>query len=502
MIRGEVHDPRAYRLGGVAGHAGLFANASDVAKVARVLLGGDEVFLPESLRTRMLTPVRMGEAERGLGLDAFRGGFAHRGFTGTFLHVHPGQGRFAVVLTHAVHPRGQGDAAPLRDAIRGLANDAVILPEPAPLAFGIDVLRADHFRLLSGKRVGLFTHDAAVARDGQTTRRLLLDAENVDLRLLFAPEHGLGANQEGIIDDERADGVLIESLFGANRDPRPEAFERFDVLVVDIQDVGARFYTYFASMHRLLRAAAQTRTPVVILDRPNPLGGVRVAGPLVESSHQTFINHHSLPIMHGLSAGEMARLLIAEGQLDVELDVIAVQGWRGETWRSLNLRWVPPSPNLRSLAAVELYPAVALVEGANVSVGRGTDAPFQLVGAPYVDADRLLAAVVAAGGHAEVTRFRPAARPHRDRWCQGVRLSADGASLELGFAILRSLATHPEFEGERTAGLLASDAVHEAALQGRRGLVESFRAAETAFASRRAPFLLYERLNGEAQEAP
>ena len=502
MIRGEVHDPRAYRLGGVAGHAGLFASGSDIAKVARMLLGGESDFLPEPLRRRMLTPVRMGDAERGLGLDAFRSGFAHRGFTGTFLHVHPSKQRFAVVLTHAVHPRGQGDAAPLRDDVRRLANQAAVLPDPAELAFGIDVLRADEFRLLEGKRVGLFTHDAAVARDGMTTRRLLQDAENVDLRLLFAPEHGLGANREGTIGDERADGVLVESLFGANRDPRPESFEHFDVLVVDVQDVGTRFYTYFASMHRLLRAAADAHRPVVILDRPNPLGGERVEGPLVEPAHQTFINHHSLPIIHGLSAGEMARLLVAEEQLDVDLEVVVVQGWRGETWRELNLRWVPPSPNLRSLAAVELYPAVALVEGANVSVGRGTVAPFQLVGAPYVDAERLMEAVVAAGGHGELARFRPSARPYRNRWCRGVRLRPAGASLRLGFAILSSLATHPEFEGERTAGLLASDLVLEAALGGRSGLIESFEAAETAFESRRAPFLLYERSARAAQQAP
>lgn len=493
MIRGEVHDPRAYRLGGVAGHAGLFASAADIAKVARTLLGGDSAFLPEALRRRMLTPVRIGDAERTLGLDAYRGGVAHRGFTGTFLHVHEGHGRFAVVLTHAVHPRAQGDAAPLRDAIRAIANEAEILSEPAELAFGIDVLRAEGFRRLEGKRVGLFTHDAAVARDGQTTRRLLQDAENVDLRLLFAPEHGLGANREGVIEDERADGVVIQSLFGANRDPRPEAFERFDVLVVDIQDVGARFYTYFASMHRLLRAAAEAHTPVLILDRPNPLGGVRVAGPLVEPAYQTFINHHPLPILHGLSAGEMARLLVAEGELDVDLEVVAIQGWGGETWRDLNLRWVPPSPNLRTLDAVELYPAVALVEGANVSVGRGTESPFQLVGAPYVDAERLLAAVIGAGGHGEVATFQPTARPFRGRPCQGVRLSADGSSLALGFAILRSLATHRQFQGDRTAGLLASDEVQHMALGGQPGLMESFRAAEQAFEARRAPHLLYER---------
>mgnify|MGYP003674835297 CR=1 FL=1 len=506
MIRGEVHDPRAFRLGGVAGNAGLFATADDLAAVARALLGGAPDFLPEALRARMLTSVQIGVAERGLGLDAFEGGFAHRGFTGTFLHVRPNAsanlengededggedglsapgGRFAVVLTHAVHPRGQGDPAPLRDAVRSLADTAEILPEPAEFAFGIDVLRAEDFRRLEGKRVALFTHDAAVARDGQTTRSILGAAENVDLRLLFAPEHGLGTNREGVIEDERADGIMTQSLFGANRDPRPEAFELFDVLVVDVQDVGARFYTYFASMHRLLRAAAQSQTPVIVLDRPNPLGGVRVEGPLVDESHRTFINHHALPILHGLSAGEMARLLVAEDTLDVELEVVAVQGWSGET--------APPSPTLTSLDAVELYPFVALVEGANVSVGRGTDAPFQLVGAPYVDAERLLAAVVQAGGSGELASFRPAARPYRGRLCEGVRLSADGASLALGFSMLRSLATHRQFQGERTAGLLASDELLRSALEGRPGLVASFRTAELAFEARRAPYLLYER---------
>ncbi|MEM9863901.1 MAG: exo-beta-N-acetylmuramidase NamZ domain-containing protein [Myxococcota bacterium] len=485
MIRGVVHDPRAYRLGGMAGHAGLFGTARDVAALLRAL--GDPAFFSAEGHAELTEVTAIpraagsGQVRRTLAFAVDDEHLEHRGFTGTYLRYDPARRTYLVVMTHQVHPRGQGDAAPLRASLAEVFDDAEWVDAPrAELRLGIDRLVETDFAALQNKAIGLLTHDAAVARNGARTRALF--REHLQLAALFSPEHGFGSNREGAIADGTLDGVPAYSLFGRRRDPSPEVMATLDVVVVDLQDVGARFYTYFATMHRMLRAAAAADVKVIVLDRPNPLGR-RVRGPI--SVNRSFINHHPLPIQHGMSAGEMAALMVAEDGLELELEVVAMEGYAGEPWAATGLRWIPPSPNLPDLEAVRLYPGVALVEGANVSVGRGTDRPFRLVGAPYVNAEAFAEAV---GG--EAVSFRPRTSRFRGRRCTGVQLSGPQGvdAVALGFRILRHLSSYEAFDRPRVSGMLADDALLERALA--LGPLD-FSDDEARFAARRAPHLLY-----------
>lgn len=447
-IRGIVDDPRAYRLGGVAGNAGLFSTADDLARYARAMLGGgsfeDARILSETSVATMTTATTLPNgARRGLGWDMSRrtaqglslGSYGHGGYTGTWLWIDPSADLFVIVLSNRVHQM-RGDVRALRLSVAQLARRAlprVPSARPAPVATGIDVLRREDFARLDGARVGLITNTSGRARDGRTTLSLLNGADNVTLSVVFAPEHGLDASREGSVHDGRLgpDGPRVYSLFGRTRSPPPEALEGLDALVFDVQDVGTRFYTYLSTMRRAMEAAAAAGVRFVVLDRPDPLGGTRVEGPLVDESHTSFVNHHALPIVHGMTAGEMARLLADARHIDVRLEVVEAEGWqRGMRYDETGLRWVPPSPNLRTPTEVALYPAVGLLESTNVSVGRGTSTPFEVLGAPFVDASAL-ARYLDARPHDGVrftpTRFTPRARPHRGVVCHGLRLEITNA---------------------------------------------------------------------------
>lgn len=502
IIEGEVNDPRAWRLGGIAGHAGLFASAHDVATLAHALMS------PGLLSAEALHEMTERHGDRGLGLDMRRRvgssarAFGHGGYTGTWFWVDPENDFYTVLLTNRVHPDGggRGDLGALRDAVARIAAGAVphAIPIPTEVMCGIDVLRAAEFEPLAGARVALFTNRSGVARDGTTTRELLAKAQTVELVRLFAPEHGLSADQEGRIEDGRSDGVPVVGLFGPSRDPAPETLADVDAVVIDIQDVGARFYTYMSTMHRLLRAAATAGKLVVILDRPNPLGGVRVEGPVVQEERLSFVEHHPLPILHGLTMGELARLIVVDEQLELELEVIAMRGWDpAKTWREVGLRWVASSPNLRTLPQVELYPGVALAEGMDISVGRGTDHPFEQVGAPWLDPAAVSARLAGLGYSFEAVRFRPRGGPHRGRPCAGVRITGDGDVVELGFGLLTALhAEHAnELDFSRAGGLVGDDRVLTAIVEGRpREALPALWAEDLdRYRARRQAVLLYPR---------
>lgn len=502
MIDGDVNDPRAWRLGGVAGHAGLFASAHDLARLARALMS------PGLLSAEALREMTERHGDRGLGLDMRRRlgssarAFGHGGYTGTWFWVDPENDFAIVLLTNRVHPDGGGggDLGALRDALTRIAARAVpaAIPIPSDVMCGVDVSRATDFEALDGARVALFTNRSGVARDGTTTRELLERAPNVTLVRLFAPEHGLDADREGHIADGRSSGVPVVGLFGPRRDPPPATLADIDVVVVDIQDVGARFYTYMSTMHRLLRAATLAGRRVVILDRPNPLGGVRVEGPVVQAERLSFVEHHPLPILHGLTVGELARLIVTEEELEVSLEVVPMRGWDPtKTWRELGLRWVASSPNLRDLRQVELYPGVALMEGMDISVGRGTDRPFEQFGAPWLDAAALRGHLEGLGYSFEPVSFRPRSGPHRGRSCSGLRIEGDGDVVRLGFGLLTALhAEHADrLDFGRAGGLIADDRVLAAIVAGRpRGELPGLWADDLArYLVRRQPVLLYPR---------
>ncbi|MFM1902155.1 MAG: Esterase EstB [Planctomycetota bacterium] len=502
-IRGEVHDPRAWKLGGVAGHAGLFGTATDLARYARALLGGGEldgsrIMAPATL-ARMVRPVRLPEgALRGLGWDERSGfssnrgdllspaAFGHGGFTGTSLWIDPGLDLFVIFLSSRLHPDGKGTVNPLAGrigsvaagSIVGPAVPAAISPDRAVLP-GIDVLARDGFRPLAGRRVGLITNHTGRSRDGVATARLLADAPDLTLVALFSPEHGHTGqlDQERIADATDADtGLPVRSLYGKTRRPTAEMLADIDTLVFDIQDIGTRFYTYISTMLEAMKAASEHGIRFVVLDRPNPINGRDVAGPVVDAGSESFVGCHPIPLRHGMTVGELARMFRGELDLDLDLVVVPCEGWRRrDAFDATGLEWVNPSPNMRSLTEAFLYPGIGLLEFTNLSVGRGTDTPFEVVGAPWLDGRRLAAALSARRipGVAFVPiRFTPTASRFSGEPCGGVNIlitdrdQFDPIRTGLEIAVALRRVHRDEWQPDRLGTLLLDGETLDAILRG------------------------------------
>ncbi|HST53431.1 MAG TPA: exo-beta-N-acetylmuramidase NamZ domain-containing protein [Pyrinomonadaceae bacterium] len=488
ILRGEVHDPTANRMGGVAGHAGLFSTADDLAIFCQMILNGGEyggVRILSPLGVAEMTRPRQVTEEggvRGLGWDintSFSsnrgdlfpfGSFGHTGFTGTSVWIDPASETFVVFLSNRVHPDGKGDVGPVRARVAnivagaltdaatvararleqseyaqeitaGLARftaslgearageaDGMLAPAPAEVLNGVDVLERDGFKELQGLRVGLITNHTGRDRAGRQTIDVLREAQGVKLSALFSPEHGIrGQADEKVSDsvDEKT-GLPVFSLYGETRRPKPEELKNLDALVYDVQDAGSRFYTYISTLGYAMEAAAQARIPFFVLDRPNPIGGVDVEGPLADANKLSFTAYHTIPVRHGLTVGELARLYNEQRKLGCDLRVVKMENWRRAMWLdATGQTWVNPSPNMRSLTEATLYPGVGLLETTNLSVGRGTDTPFELVGAPWLDGQKL-AAYLDARGIAGVrfvpVRFTPRASVFKDQECGGVNI--------------------------------------------------------------------------------
>jgi uncharacterized protein YbbC (DUF1343 family)/CubicO group peptidase (beta-lactamase class C family) len=432
-LLGEVHDPRARAMGGVAGHAGLFSTVEDLLTYARMLLDGGtcngrRIFKTETVAA-MTKPRPVPGGLRSWGWDvnssysANRGsafpretGFGHTGFTGTSIWVDPTSRTAVVFLSNRLHPDTKGNVTRLRGRVATLAAEAVGVKDVSPrkgggekdvappslrekgdgglgkTLTGIDVLARENFARLKGKRVGLVTNHSGRDRDGRATIDLLHQAEGVKLVALFSPEHGIrGAVDEKVSDstDEKT-GLPVFSLYGQRYKPTPESLQGIDTLVYDVQDAGCRYYTYISTLGNVLEAAAAAKIRLVVLDRPNPIGGVAVAGPVLDAGRESFVGWHRLPVRHGLTVGELARLFNSERRIGCDLEVVTMEGWRrSDFYDRTGLTWVNPSPNLRNLTEALLYPGIGLLETTNLSVGRGTDQPFEWFGAPWLDGRKL-----------------------------------------------------------------------------------------------------------------
>ncbi len=509
---GEVHDPRAYAMGGVAGHAGLFSTADDLARFAQALL--DETKLVSAkTRATFLTRYATPKGGRALGWDVDSPNathksrlfspstFGHGGFTGTAMWIDPERDLFLVFLSNRVHPEGKGAVHSL---VAEIGSGAVAASDVRP---GIDVLARSGFAELRGAKVGLLTNAGARARDGKRTLDVLRGAPGLTLVRIFSPEHGLGAEREGKIGDATYEGVPVTSLYGEHMTPTPETLDGIDTLVVDLQDAGTRFYTYASTMKLAMKVAAERKLRVVVLDRPNPLGGVRVEGPLLEADAvRSFVNHHRLPVRHGMTLGELAKLFAADENLDVRLDVVRAANWRRkDEWDRTGLPWVSPSPNLRSVTSVRLYPALGLLESTNVSVGRGTDMPFEVVGAPFVDPDALLAKIreldpTLPGVAFEKTTFTPTSSVHAGRPCKGVRVRiTDRSALEpvrtgVVLALALQAVAGTSWKSEKLDRMFGDHATVDAirALRSRDEIERAWQSDLAAFGEKRRAFLLYE----------
>lgn len=519
MLWGKVHDPTSFNMEGVAGLAGLFSTADDLAIFAEMLLNGGErhgVRILSELGVEKMTspetpPNKM--ALRGLGWDVDSpyasnrgelfplGSFGHTGFTGTSLWIDPITQTYIVFLSNRVHPDGKGDVTSLRARIATVVAAALgpvsverIRASGRPLtgyfelrrAFrvegarngrvktGVDVLEAEKFAPLAGRRVGLITNQTGRDAQGRRTIDLLHKAPGVKLRAIFSPEHGPRGTADRKVPSgrDRATGLRIYSLYGEVRRPTKRMLKGLDALVFDIQDAGARFYTYITTLGYAMEAAAENGLDFYVLDRPNPINGIAVEGPMLDGDLISFVGYFPLPVRHGMTVGELAQMFNQEKGLGVKLHVIKMEGWERTDWfDETGLPWVNPSPNLRSLTEATLYPGVAMVEGANLSVGRGTDRPFELLGAPWIDAPKLAAYLNerrVQGVRFVPVEFKPNGGPFSGYVCHGVSivlidrwaLDAPALGVEIAAALHRLFAG--EFDLDKTLPLVGSRWVLEA----------------------------------------
>ncbi len=618
MLRGQVHDPTSYRMNGIAGHAGLFSTADDLARYCQMLLNGGVAPAPMQRPAReqgrniqrgdyaltnvrasapaadaakgvrilsaqtvskMTSPYVVSETgeTRGLGWDmntSFSsnrgelfplGSFGHTGFTGTSIWIDRVSQTFVVFMSNRVHPDGKGDVTSLRAKVATVAASAVedtpvevyrlaestyqtqvaaqipkfvaglqasqrsraesltsgggvALPPVSvrmdqitllrnPVLNGIDILERSGFKELEGKRIGLVTNHTGRNLAGKSTIDVLFDAKNVKLTSLFAPEHGIrGELDTEKIDDSKDEktGLPVFSLYkDGMRRPKPEQLQDLDVIVYDIQDIGARFYTYTATLKNVMEEAAKLGKPIYVLDRPNPINGVDVEGSLAEEDKLSFIAAHTIPVRYGLTIGELGQMMNAERKIGADLRVIKMEGW----WRSMwfdetGQTWINPSPNMRSLTQATLYPGIGLLETTNVSVGRGTDTPFEVVGAPWLDGQKLanyLNARNLRGVRFVPIRFKPNASVFKDEQVGGINIvitdrrafSSVRTGMEIAVALRKLYPT--EWQVDRYARLLVNGEVLAMLKAGQspENMESDFTKHVQDFARRRTPFLLY-----------
>ncbi|HUS05635.1 MAG TPA: exo-beta-N-acetylmuramidase NamZ domain-containing protein [Bryobacteraceae bacterium] len=496
-LRGVVHDPTSRFMGGIAGHAGVFTTADDLAKFAEVMLGmgqrnGVRIFSPLGVRL-FTTPQSPGDspAVRGLGWDIDSpfsgnrgdlfpiGSYGHTGFTGTSMWMDPYTNSYVILLSNSVHPHVKAAITSLRSRVASVVaaglNVSVPLAlqsrTPRPRAAsqpqnsgqvltGLDVLAADGFASLKGKRVGLITNHTGLSREGKRGIDLMV-AAGVNLKALFSPEHGIVGkeDQENVGNTKDAvSGIPVFSLYsGPNRRPSGEMLQNIDVLVFDIQDIGSRFYTYTCTMLNAMEEAAKRKVPFIVLDRPNPITGLHVEGPMLDATEKSFVGCFVMPLRHGMTIGELARMFNSGLHPAAELTVVAMKNWRrGDWFDATGLTWVDPSPNMRSLSAAILYPGIGMLEySKEYSVGRGTDAPFEQIGADWMRG-KLLADYLnnrqIAGIRVYPTRLTPTASNFAGKTIEGIRfvLTDRDAFQSTNFGLELAAALAKLFPGKMT----------------------------------------------------
>ena len=547
-LRGVVHDDTSRYMGGVAGHAGLFTTADDLAKFAQMMIDGGEangtrIFSQLTIQ-KFTSPQSPADQPilRGLGWDIDSpfssnrgdlfpiGSYGHTGFTGTSIWIDPLSRSYVILLANSVHPHRGKSLTSLRGRIATIAaasfgittqgvsltgyNETILGPglhrivEPkAEVLTGLDVLAQENFAPLAGKRIGLITNHTGLSRDGKRNIDLML-AAGVKIAAVFSPEHGLAGteDQENVADTkDSVTGLPVISLYaGPTRRLTPQMLAGVDSLVYDIQDVGARFYTYSCTMLSSMEEAAKQHLPFYVLDRPNPITGVHVEGPVLDRDLESFVGCFDIPVRHGMTFGELAKMANGERNLSLDLHVIAMRGWdRGDWFDSTGLPWVNPSPNMRSLNAATLYPGIAMLEASkNYSVGRGTDAPFEQVGADWIHGRELAAFLnnrYIPGVRVYPTRFRPNSSNFAGQLLEGVRFvvtdrnafDSTRLGLELGYALEKLYPGRIPWDVNR---FLIGD--HEVIAAGKtstdpRSTVQKMQDALAVFVNRREKFLLY-----------
>jgi uncharacterized protein YbbC (DUF1343 family)/CubicO group peptidase (beta-lactamase class C family) len=439
-LSGRVHDPRARAMGGVAGHAGLFGQVDDLLLLFQSLLittnGRTGVFQSQTVRSMFQEQSAAGHARSWLfdrsswqtnSKVSPEKSWVHTGFTGTAVWIDPIQNITLVVLTNRLHPDGKGNANPVREKIKSIVTQALRSREP--VRAGIDVLKEQQYSMLAHKKIALVTHLAAQTLSGTSSLDELRKVPTLKVSALFVPEHGLDAKQNGALaSGSKVEHIPVFPLYGKQLRPTKEQLKGIDTLVFDLQAVGTRFFTYVTTLGYLLEASATYSIPMVILDRPNPQGGRHVWGPLLAKDETSFTGYHPMPVVYGMTIGELGKFLNAERKIHADLTVVPLRNWlRGESWASTQRVWPTPSPNLPNERAAFLYPGLALLEFTNVSVGRGTALPFEQMGAPFINAKEVRSALQKApeayGVSIETVDFTPVSGTYAKQQCHGVRLA-------------------------------------------------------------------------------
>ena len=532
ILHGEVHDPTARRMGGVAGHAGLFTTAKDLGIFASMMLNGGKydgrkIFSKETIEL-MVTAQTAPEMkiQRGLGWDISSpyssprgnhfhlGSYGHTGWTGCSIWIDPSTRTSVILMTNRVHPDGSGNVISLRRKVATLAaeslrhfslgaSDSARLNSDKIVLNGADVLRMRPDILPKGSKVGLITNHTGHDRNRNSTLDFLLTTKHVKLTALFSPEHGLYGNLDQKIGDatDAKTGLKIFSLYGKTRKPLMDQLAGLDSLIFDIQDIGCRFYTYISTMGLAMEAASEAGINFIVLDRVNPIGAADVEGP-VRLGSTDFIAFHDIPVKHGMTVGELARMFNRERAYEVKLQVVKIQDWsRSQTFDETGQPWTNPSPNMRNLNQAMLYPGIGLLETA-LSVGRGTDTPFEVIGAPYIN-DVHLAERLNALGEEGVRfvpiQFTPSASIHKAQECGGVNIIITNRTklkpVFLGIAIARELhAMYPkQFPLLKVERLLCHSPTIRAIEKGKtmNQIEELWRPDLDKFNKRRAEFLIY-----------
>lgn len=547
-FRGVVHDDTSRFMGGIAGHAGMFTTADDLAKFAQMMLDqgmgpSGRIFSAATIE-KFTTPQSPADQPilRGLGWDVDSayssnrgdlfpiGSYGHTGFTGTSIWIDPFSRSYVILLANSVHPHRGKSLSSLRGRIATMAadsfgisvpgvsltgyNETIVGPglhrvaEPkAAVLTGLDVLAEQKFAPFAGKRIGLITNDTGLSRDGKRNIDLMLSA-GVKIAAIFTPEHGLtGTEDKENVSDSKdpATGLRVISLYdGPTRRITPAMLHGIDALVYDIQDVGARFYTYSCTLLATMEDAAKGHLPFYLLDRPNPVTGVHMEGPMLDSDLESFVGCLEIPVRHAMTFGELANMVNGERKLGVDLRVVAMRGWdRGDWFDATGLTWVNPSPNMRSLNAATLYFGIAMLEASkNYSVGRGTDAPFEQIGADWIHGQELagfLNGRYIPGVRVYPTRFRPASSNFAGQWIDGVRFvvtdrnSFDSTrlGLELGYALEKLYPGKIAWDTNRFLIGNHETIDAEKSAVDPRTIVQKMQDSLAAFQKRREKYLLY-----------
>jgi uncharacterized protein YbbC (DUF1343 family)/CubicO group peptidase (beta-lactamase class C family) len=547
-LRGVVHDPTSRYMGGIAGHAGLFTTADDLAKYAEMMLGmgerqGVRVFVPATVK-KFTEPGSPADQPilRGLGWDMDSpfssnrgelypiGSYGHTGFTGTEVWLDQTTHSFVILLTNVVHPNGVKSLSSLRSRIGTVAAASFGIDVPQQVSLtgynetiagagvhrvinrnvktltGLDVLEENRFRELQGKRIGLITNHTGLDRNGHRNIDAML-AAGLQLVKLFSPEHGIAGTQDSEIGNSKdpETGLPVISLYQPDeRRLSAVQMQNLDAIVYDIQDAGARFYTYSCTLLYAVEEAGKAHKPFYVLDRPNPITGTHVEGPIMQKDLESFVGCYDMPLRHGLTFGELAAMANAEQHWGADLHVIQMKNWeRGDWFDATTLGWVNPSPNMRSLNAELLYPGIAMLEAdKEYSVGRGTDAPFEQVGALWMDGKALvqfLNSRFIPGVRIYPTRFRPASSNLEGRDVEGIRFvitdreSFDSTRLGIELAAAIQKLSPGKIDFQKCRFLIGNHEILGQLELGKDATAIWSLAQEQAgqFAERRKPYLLY-----------